>query len=152
VRRYRFRLEQVLRVRRQEQDAARGAVLAATARTQAEAQALVERDEAYTTALGTPGPRSAADFVRVQQHRAALGRAVLDQRSRVQGAESCLEQARAGWSAAAMRVGALERLDERQRAEHTARAAKEEEMVVDDLVVSRSALSRLTVSRPGGER
>ena len=143
MRRYRFRLEPVLRVRRQEQDAARGAVLAATALRHSEAQALVERDAAYTSALAAPGRRSAADFVRVQQHRAALGRAVLDQRTRVHEAEARLEQARAGWTAAATRVGALERLDERQRAEHTARAAKEEEMVVDDLVVSRSAVSRL---------
>jgi flagellar export protein FliJ len=137
VRRYRFRLEPVLRVRRQEEDAARGAVLAATARTGAEAQALVERDQAYAAGTAAHEPRSAADFVHVQQHRAALGRAVLEQRSRLQAAERDLEQARAGWTAAAARVGALERLDERQRAEHAARALKEEELVVDDLVVSR---------------
>ena len=140
MRRYRFRLEPVLRVRRSEEDAARGAVLAATVLTRAEAQALAERDEAYAAGTGTQQIRSAADFVFVQQHRAALGRAVLDQRRRLQEAELRLEQARAGWTAAAARVGALERLDERQRAEHTARARKGEEMVVDDLVVSRSAL------------
>ena len=137
MRRYRFRLEPVLRVRRQEQDVARGAVLAAQALAGAEAQALAERDRAY--AEGTPAQqtRSAADFVFVQQHRAALGRAVLDQRQRLAQAQEGLAQARAGWTAAAARVGALERLDERQRAEHTARAVKEEELVVDDLVVSR---------------
>ena len=141
MRRYRFRLEPVLRVRRQEQDAAHGAVLAATVLTRAEAQALAERDEAYAAGTAAQEIRSAADFVFVQEHRAALGRAVLDQRRRVQEAERDLEQARTGWTAAAARVGALERLDERSRAEHTARAVKEEEMAVDDLVVSRSALS-----------
>ena len=40
---------------------------------------------------------------------------------------------------AATRVGALERLDERQRAEHAARALREDELIVDDLVVSRHA-------------
>ena len=144
MRRYRFRLEPVLRVRRQEQDAARGAVLAATALTGAEAEALAERDRAYAAGTGRSRARArAADFVHVQQHRAALGRAVLDQRRRLQrGARRGLAQARTGWTAAAARVGALERLDERQRAEHTARAAKEEEMVVDDLVVSRFGAAR----------
>lgn len=141
MRRYRFRLEPVLRVRRQEQDAARAVVLAATARTAAEVDALAERDQAYASGLAAPDPRSAADFVHVQQHRAALGRAVLEQRRRLQEAERGLEQARAAWTAAAARVGALERLDERQRAEHAALALKEEEMVVDDLVVSRFAPS-----------
>ena len=142
MKRYRFRLEPVLRVRRREEDAARGAVLAATVLTRAEAEALAARDQAYADGTGAQQIRSAADFVFVQQHRAALGRAVLDQRRRLQEAELALEQARAGWTAAAARVGALERLDERQRAEHTARARKEEEMVVDDLVVSRSGGDR----------
>jgi flagellar FliJ protein len=142
MRRYRFRLEQVLRVRRQEQDAARAAVLAATARTSAEDEALAERDLAYAAGTTAHGSRSAADFVHVQEHRAALGRAVLEQRRRLQEAEVLLAQARTGWTAAAARVGALERLDERQRAEHAARALKEEEMVVDDLVVSRFGSGR----------
>jgi flagellar FliJ protein len=137
VKRYRFRLEPVLRVRRQEEDAARGVVLAATVLTRAEAAALAARDQAYADGTGAQQIRSAADFVFVQQHRAALGRAVLDQRRRLREAELALDRASAGWTAAAARVGALERLDERQRAEHTARALKEEEMVVDDLVVSR---------------
>jgi flagellar protein FliJ len=142
MRRYRFRLEPVLRVRRQEEDVARGAVLAATALAGAEAEALAERDRAYANGTAAPGPRSAADFVHVQHHRAALGQAVLEQRRRLQAAEVQLAQARTGWTAAAARVGALERLDERQRAEHDVRALREEEMVVDDLVVSRFGSSR----------
>ena len=142
MRRYRFRLEPVLRVRRQEQDTARAAVLVARALTGAEAEALAERDRAYAAGANAQGPRSAADFVHVQSHRAALGRAVLEQRRRLSEAEVRLASARTGWTAAAARVGALERLDERQRAEHTARAQKEEEMVVDDLVVSRFGSTR----------
>jgi flagellar FliJ protein len=137
VRRYRFRLEPVLRVRRQEEDAARAAVRAATARAGTEMESLAERDRAYAAGTAAHDTRSAADFVFVQQHRVALGRAVLEQRHRLHEAQLRLEQARTDWTAAAARVGALERLDERSRAEHTARARKEEEMVVDDLVVSR---------------
>jgi hypothetical protein len=123
MRRYRFRLEPVLRVRRQEQDAARGAVLAATVpprrgRGPRRARPGVRRRHPAS-------PRSAADFVHVQQHRAALGRAVLDQRSRLQEAELRLQQARDRWTRRRSAVGALERLDERSRAEHAARALKE---------------------------
>ena len=142
MRRYRFRLEPVLRVRRQEQDAARATVLAATACADAERESLLERDRAYAAGLAAPATRSAVGFVVAQQHRAALGRAVLDQRRRLQEAELRLEQARTAWTAAATRVGALERLDEHSRAEHTARARREEEMVVDDLVVSRFGVDR----------
>ncbi len=137
MRRYRFRLEPVLRVRRQQEDAARAEVMAATVRAGAEAEALAERDQAYAAGTTAQQVRSAADFVYVQEHRAALGRAVLEQRRRLQDAERQVEQARAGWTAAATRVGALEGLDERARAEHAARTQKEEELVVDDLVVSR---------------
>jgi flagellar FliJ protein len=142
VKRYRFRLEPVLRVRRQEQDAARMAVLAATALAGAETEALAERDRAYAAGLTASETRSAADFVSMQEHRAALGRAVLEQRRRLQEAQVRLAEARTDWTAAGARVGALERLDERQRAEHTARALREEEMVVDDLVVSRFVSNR----------
>ncbi|CAA9485192.1 MAG: hypothetical protein AVDCRST_MAG38-2280, partial [uncultured Solirubrobacteraceae bacterium] len=55
MRRYRFRLEPVLRVRRQEQDAARAVVLAATALTGAEAEALAERDQAYAEGANAQG-------------------------------------------------------------------------------------------------
>jgi len=137
VRRYRFRLEPVLRVRRQEQDVARAAVLAATADVRADADTLAERDRAYADGTAAPARGRACDFVVAQSHRAALGRAVLEQRRCLEVAELRLEQARTGLTAAAARVGALERLDERSHAEHTARNRRAEEMVVDDLVVSR---------------
>jgi flagellar export protein FliJ len=137
MRRYRFRLEPVLRVRRQSRTPPAPPSLAATRRVVAEGESLAARDRAYAAGTGPHAPVGAADFVVGQQHRAALGRAVLEQRSRLQDAQLGVQQARATWTAAATRVGALERLDERSRAEHTARALREEEMVVDDLVVSR---------------
>ena len=137
MKRYRFRLEAVLRVRRNEQDLARGAVLAARAGAASAAAALDERDRAYAAALTAPGSRSAADFLYEQAHRSALANAVLDQRRRLAQAEQVVTTASAAWTAAAARVGALERLDERSRAEHTARTSREDELTVDDLVVSR---------------
>lgn len=137
MKRYRFRLEPVLRVRRNEQDLARSAVLAARADVASETAALDERDRAYAAALAAHGTRSTADFTYEQAHRSALANAVLDQRRRLAQAERDVEVASAAWTAAAARVGALERLDERSRAEHTARALREDELTVDDLVVSR---------------
>ena len=142
MRRYRFRLEAVLRVRRNEQDVARSAVLAATAAASAEASALADRDRAYAAAVSAPGSRSAADFLSEQAHRCALANAVLDQRRRLAQAQSSVDTARAAWTAAAARVGALERLDERSRAEHAEHASRENEMTVDDLVVSRRGSGR----------
>jgi flagellar export protein FliJ len=139
VKRYAFRLQQVLDVRRSEQDVARAGVLAATVRAGTEASALADRDRAYAERLNAPVPAGAAEFLYEQAHRAALGHAVLEQRRRLLDAEHEVEAARAVWTAAATRVGALERLDERQRAEHAARALREDELIVDDLVVSRHA-------------
>lgn len=142
MKRYRFRLEPVLRVRRNEQDVARSVVLAARAAVASETVALDERDRAYAAALTAHGTRSAADFRYEQAHRSALANAVLDQRRRLAQAEQGVEAAGAAWTAAAARVGALERLDERSRAEHTARALREDELTVDDLVVSRRGSDR----------
>ena len=139
MKRYAFRLAPVLRVRRNEQDVARAGVLAAVLRADAEAAALADRDRAYAERLSAQGPTGAAEFLYEQAHRAALGHAVLEQRRHLQDAQQEVTAARAAWTAAAARVGALERLDERQRAEHTASALREDELIVDDLVVSRHA-------------
>lgn len=137
MKRYRFRLEPVLRVRRTEQDLAQAAVLSAQTVVAAELQTLTARDDAYARALSLQGSLSAAEFCYEQAHRSALASAVLTQRQRVQQAERGVEHAQAVWSAAAARVGALDRLDERQRAEHHAHSLREEELTVDDLVVAR---------------
>ena len=137
MKRYRFRLEPVLRVRRNQQDLAQAVVLAAQADAKTEAERLTDRDQAYAQALSAQGPCSAADFVYAQQHRHALATAVLDQRRRLEQAEEVVEQARAALTVAATRVRALERLDARQQAEHAVRALREEELIMDDLVVSR---------------
>ena len=139
MKRYAFRLQRVLEVRRNEQEVARAGVLAASVRAGAEAGALADRDRAYAERLSAQGPTGAAEFLYEQAHRAALGQAVLEQRHRLLDAQHEVEAARAVATAAAARVGALERLDERQRAEHTARALREDELIVDDLVVSRHA-------------
>lgn len=138
MKRYRFRLGPVLRVRRQEEDRAQGAVLRACAALAAAHDELTARDRAYASSLTAHGSRPAADFLCQQAHRNALAAAVLAQRRSIEQAGQLLQQARETLTAAAARVGALERLDERQQAAHTARALREDELTVDDLVVARA--------------
>ena len=138
MKRYRFRLEPVLHVRRTERDLAVAGVHAAQAAARAEQHALEQRDLAYAAALGSTGSRPASQFLSEQGHRTALAAAVLDGRRRVGVAAQAVEAARGRLQVAATKVSALERLDERQRAEHTAAGLREEDLVVDDLVVARS--------------
>jgi flagellar FliJ protein len=137
MKRYRFRLEPVLRVRRTQEDVARAQLLAAQAAVAAQEQLLAARSDAYAAALTPGGAQPCAEFLAAQAHRSALGAAVLEQRRRLLEAGEDAQHARLAWSAAAVRVGALERLDERARREHAAAVLKEDELAVDELVVSR---------------
>ena len=141
MKRYRFRLEPVLRVRRTQEEISRAQLLAAQAAVVAQEQLLAARSDAYAAALTPTGTQQCADFLAVQAHRSALGAAVIEQRRRVVEAGEDAEQARRAWSAAAVRVEALERLDERARSEHAAAALKEDELAVDELIVSRHGRS-----------
>ena len=139
MKRYRFRLEPVLRVRQREEELARGQLVAANAAVAQQEQLLAERERAYATATGASGLQPCADFLYEQFSRSAHAAAVLEQRRRVREAHDDAARARGVWSGAAARVGALERLDERQRDEHRARALKEDDLSTDELVVSRYA-------------
>ena len=137
MKRYHFRLGPVLHVRRTQRDLAVAGVSAAQATANDEARALTQRDLAYAAGLDSRGTRSAAQFLGDQAHRTALAAAVLDGRRRVEAAAAAVEQARSVLTTAATKVSALERLESRQLAEHTAAALREEDLVVDDLVVAR---------------
>jgi flagellar export protein FliJ len=137
VKRYHFRLETVLRVRRREEEVARGLLVAASLAATAQEQLLAERSSAYELSLKASGIRPCADFLVEQASRSAHAAAVLEQRTRVTEAYDDAARARAVWTGTAARVGALERLDERHRAEHLTQAQKEDELITDELVVSR---------------
>ena len=137
MKRYRFRLQPVLTVRRSEQDAARGALLAATADVGAQELELQARTAAYELRVQRPVPVKVNEFRLEQSRRQAMGQAVLDQRAQLATAREQQAHARAAWTEAAARVGALERLDERQRAEHRLAEIKEDDLLTDELVVAR---------------
>ena len=133
MRRYRFRLEAVLRVRRLEEDAARARLLDAN-RALAEARAGRDRAAAHYHALPAGlGPCSTEDLRRSRQ-RAELAAATLAARQgAVERAAVDVECARQLWTAAVSRVRVLERLDERRREEHRLAGEREETRFLDDI-------------------
>ncbi|MEX2290989.1 MAG: flagellar FliJ family protein [Mycobacteriales bacterium] len=141
MKRYHFRLEPVLRVRRMQEEAARGQLLAANAAIRTQEQQLTEQTAAYEKCLIPSGIQPRADFLFEQSTRSAFAAAVIEQRGRVRRAHEDATRARTAWSETASRVGALERLDERQRSEHQAQTQKEDELTTDELVVSRHGRS-----------
>ncbi|HET6792939.1 MAG TPA: hypothetical protein VFH45_00770 [Acidimicrobiales bacterium] len=137
MKRYRFRLAGVLRVRRLEEEAARGRLFEARA-------ALVAATTAVEAALAhyrsAPQPLGEMSLEELSRHRLLADLAA----SSLAAARTAAEQAaataairQAEWSAAAARVAVLERLDERRREEHRLEADRAEVAVLDDLTTSR---------------
>ena len=137
MRRYRFRLQPVLTVRRTEQDSAQGALLAAHTVVTARERALDALTELYAERLTRPAPCTAAGFRAEQAHRQAMAQLVVAQHARLSAARRDQEEAREAYAAAAGRVSALERLDERQHEAHRVAERREEDQATDELVVAR---------------
>ncbi len=152
MKRYRFRLEAVLRARRAQEDMARQE-LARANRTLQAADDLLRAEQDRYRALAAPsgtvdvagelGERQRRELVAAAAHEAGLRREDLAVAAAVQ---------QAAWREAAQRVAALERLDARRRADHELALNRSVAAEIDDLVTSRftpEAGSR-RVARPGG--
>lgn len=139
MKKYAFRLEAVLRVRRIEEERAMAALLAAN-RALTEAEAELERRLAHYRQVGAPQGVLAHDQylkVRSRQDAAAAG-VVAAGATRVM-AEAEVARARDLWASAATKVKALERLDDRRRQEHAAAGLREEIVVLDEVAAARLA-------------
>lgn len=137
MKRYSFRLEQVLRIRQaqeevalQELSRANKVLRSAVAHREAQLSRYLDlyRADPATDVEGfrlecEERERSAAMLAEAQR-RASEARAEADRR---------IQQ----WQMANRRVAALERLDERRRAEHELEVSRAEASAVDDLVTSR---------------
>ncbi len=137
--RYRFRLEQVLRVRRIEEEHARGDVLLARGDVARAEQVLEARREGYRSFRPRTGPVSAAEAVADRTSHRLKAEAVASSAERVAAAEEVLAERVVQWQGRAQRVQALERLDERRRHDHALEVQRDDDKVVDDLVVARFA-------------
>lgn len=127
MKRYKFGLGGVLRLRQMEEEQARASMLEAERAAEEATAALNARLEAIGAALVDGGHRSGPEFrhERDQLERHAL--AVSAARAAEANALSAMRVSRVAWEEAAKAVRALERLDERHRAAwrfETTRAAQ----------------------------
>jgi flagellar export protein FliJ len=137
VKRYQFRLEPVLRVRRIEEDLA-VAALAASQREAAAAEArLANRLESYRSRSRPLGIQTLATFAADRALAETAAASVVAAGAVRRSALEHVDEKRHAWSQAAARVSALERLDDRKRDEHAHEAQREADLEVDDLVTSR---------------
>lgn len=116
------------------------AALLAANRALAAADAELERRLAHYRAVNAPeGPLHQEAYLkaRSQQDAAAAG-VVAAGTSRLM-AEAEVAQRRGLWAAAATKVKALERLDERQREEHATAVRREEILILDEVAAARPA-------------
>lgn len=140
MRRYRFRLAPVLRVRRIEEDRAAGELALAQLDERRAEEELAARRTAYSVLpVRDTGTEGVATFTasRFRYETAAAGIAAAEaHRSLVEAAAA---ERRAAYLAAAARRTALERLDERKREEHRLETDRDEAVEVDDVVTGRFA-------------
>jgi flagellar export protein FliJ len=137
VKRYRFRLEQVLRVRRIQEEQARLRVHAAQREVVTADAHVASRLASYaaTAATTVRGDRSALMSARASAELSA--RAVEHARTAAGQARAVHADRLDQWSGAAQRVEALERLEERRRAEYAVEEQRDIDRSVDDLVSGR---------------
>lgn len=137
MKRYRFRLEQVRRVRQVQEDLAAAALGAARQEEAAATAALERRNRAVATRPRAAGAHDGAVLQAQQVVWEAELRALSAASSALSTASASVAEQRDLWLAASRRVRALELLDERRREEHRIEADRAEASRVDDLVAAR---------------
>ena len=137
MRKYRFQLEPVLRVRTVQEDLARAALAQANHRVVNADALLAARASRYSSMAMASGMRSTTEFLSNRFVHEMAARSVRDAEAARRQAEEEAAERREAWSQAAKEVSVLERLDERRRAEHALESARQADAEVDDIVVSR---------------
>jgi flagellar protein FliJ len=137
MKKFSFRLQSVLRVRRIQEDLARAGLLNANAAAREAALVVGTRTERYTEMERPNGVQYNAEFSRTWFLLDTAADALDVAREQHNQALETVAERRTEWTSASMRVAALERLEARQRAEHAVEAQREEDRLTDDLVSSR---------------
>jgi len=153
VNRYRFRLESVLRARRAQEDLARQELAQANLRLRGAMEAHRRESDRYCRLSTTVGVLQGTDFRR-ERAQAELAAATVEAARIAMDAAAAEAAARyTDWTEAARLVAALERLDDRRRAEHRAEELRAEVALADDLTGARFAgEGRDRQTRPAGGR
>jgi flagellar FliJ protein len=137
MRRYRFRLDPVLRVRRIEQDSAQAAMAAAGHELAVADEALHRSVDRYRTLSAADGPQPAAAWLVARDCGGRSAATVVAAGTARELAAGQVAERRDALRDARVRVAALERLDERRRGEHAHEAQREDEARIDELVTGR---------------
>lgn len=137
MKRYRFSLESALRVRRVQEEGASFALAHANHRLQAAVARYRSTLARYDALAAAGGEHDLEAFRRQRDEAERLAAAVHHAWSQVEEATDEVAARHADWVEATRRVGALERLDERRRAEWLA-----EERAAETAAIDESALSR----------
>lgn len=142
MKRHRFALEPVLRARRIQEDAARAGFVAAS-HGLARAQRLLDGSlERYTTMPQQPGPRPAPTWLVDRGGLDRTAASVMAAGAARELARLSVEEKRLALQAARMRVTGLERLEGRQREEHTVAVRRAEDAETDEQVTARHGRNR----------
>jgi flagellar protein FliJ len=139
MKRFHFRLDKVLHVRRVQEDRARAELLTANRDSHLAAARVDERLADYNARSLPLGPQTFAAFERAVFLLDAGAAGVATARVSHRDALTVVEARRIDWTDARRKVAALERLEERRRAEHAVEVQRAEDQLVDDLVVARHA-------------
>jgi flagellar export protein FliJ len=138
VKRYRFRLGAVLRVRRVAEDQAKGR-LADANRTVRDAEGSLEaRRRAYEALEPARRQLTARQFHEEVELRRSVALSLITARQALDDARDAAELRRQELVRARQDTEALERMEERRRAEHVAEVRRAEERLVDDIVTARA--------------
>ena len=142
MKRYRFPLNTVLRVRQSQEDLAGATLSEANRHVLASNEALDATVQRHEQRPPIAGALDSATFA-ARQARGAWSAAAIRQAEHVQAdAEHQADAAREAWQEAARRVKALERLDDRRRAEHHVLSERAGDREIDDIVVGRHGRER----------
>ncbi len=139
MKQFQFRLAQVMRVRRIQEDREKAALMVANRAAHLAAVRVEQNLEEYATRARPVGPQSMADFERTLFMLDAAAGSVTMARFAHRDALMVVDEQRATWTAAHRKVSALERLEDRRRAEYELEMRRAEDRLVDDLVVARHA-------------
>ena len=142
MKRYRFRLQSVLRVREIQENVAAANLAIANRDLAAAEAALTARRSAYAALDFQRGTQSSSAFLAARDHDELKAQSVTEAQTHVTTRTDEADERRAQWTEAAARVTALENLDGRKRDEHAIDAGRQDAAVVDDIVISRRRTTR----------
>lgn len=137
MKRFRFRLETVLRVRRVQEDQARTRLLAANRDVALATARVGVRQDRYATMTRPSGPQPHAVveslLFDLDAAAGAIAWAAGERTTAVEDAQAALH----AWAQAEQRVRALERLRDRARDEHATQVRRDEDRLADELAITR---------------